>query len=295
MKKIEIILQTTWESLSPKNRRYAFRLLMLLMANIITPFEFQQKMFFAICNTNFIKPKKQISRRLWYFFTNKTKFKNLVSAYKYDLEFSKILMINIAENLNFAFKIDGKTININYDFAENPFPNIAAHTPTFSRNITVETNITARQFSDTLDTLRAINDDVPAEMRRFLLIKIAEILYKIPNKTAEKLPEEVLFGISLWFSSISLFFKNHPIYSILFRKKEGEIETAKISLGMSETILHLQKEGYGKIDEMNVIDFFNAQIKSLKDSLSASIASGAKKDEIVKNTGLDYATIEKLI
>ncbi|MDR2685068.1 MAG: hypothetical protein LBB53_06775 [Prevotellaceae bacterium] len=277
-KKIESVLSLTINNLDEKQKRFAFRLLLLLLAHQITPFEFQAQMLTKLG----YKPKR----------------KN---------ELEKHFFIIVAENMSILFKVIGNEIILDYDFTENPFPNIAKYTPTFTRNFTIDTNITARQFADCLDYLREFNNtecDVNSpeslqqahELRLHLLAKIAETLYKTDFETAKKLPFEVLFAVQMWFVGISAFFHKHPTYSILFQKTgENESENTKISLGMSETLLHLQKEGYGNAPEMNIVDFFNAQIKSLKDNIADAIAKGAKIADLAVSMKLDTGIISRLL
>ena len=63
---------------------------------------------------------------------------------------------------------------------------------------------------------------------------------------------------------------------------------------MNEVCLYLQKEGYGLTDHMTINDYFDAQIKSLKDSISRATAEGAKIENIAQSTGLSLYQIEQL-
>jgi hypothetical protein len=63
---------------------------------------------------------------------------------------------------------------------------------------------------------------------------------------------------------------------------------------MKEIIIFLRKEGYGQADEMNLNDYFESQVKALKDSISKDIGSGAKIENIAQQTGMSIATIYKL-
>ena len=264
-KKIENALLLIPADLSQRQLRFAFRRLLLLVAGIITPFQF----------------KMDLLLKLGY----KPNWKNPVSRH---------LFIVALENLSLLFRIEKNEIVLNYDFPGNPFPYISSEPPTFTRNITVETNITARQFANCLDLVREINrENASEELRQHCLIKIVEALYKIPFKKAKKISPEIIFAVSMWFTGIALFFHRHPVYSILFKAKAND-DGEKINLGMNKTILHLQRDGYMRENDMNLIDFFDAQVKSLKDSLSASIAAGVKLEELVRKTGLDAISIIKL-
>lgn len=282
-----------WCDLSEKQRTKAFRLMNLLLAGKIEPEEFRIQVLVDFFGGYPQRVKWWMKFIMWVILP-KTKYHKWLDDVNFEDDLSEFIFIRSAEELKFAFELDGKTIIPNYNFSENPFCKISKKPPVFTRKYTVDTNITAKQFSDCLDLLKELNSDLDDETRKYLLVKLAEVLYKITYKQAEQLKEEILLGISFWFTGIVLFFQKHPIYSILFSSTKVEDEDDKIKLGMSETILHLLKEGYADTPGMNIVDFFDAQIKSLKDSISSSIAAGVKIEEIAQKTGLDYSTINRL-
>ena len=276
-KKIETALSLTINDLTEKQKIFAFRLLLLLLGRQITPFQFN----IMILKKLGYKPKRN--------------------------ELQKHFFVVAAENMSLLFKVKDNEIVLDYDFKENPFSKLTKlkhnHTPTFTRNYTIDTNITARQFADCLDYWREFvnsnadtNDKETFEVRLYFLAKIVETLYKINFETAKKMPFEILFAIQMWFAGIYMFFHKHDIYGILFQSSgESENQSNKITLGMSETLLHLQKEGYNHAEDMNIIDFFNAQIKNLKDNLSDAIAKGAKPAELAAQMKLEIEIINRLV
>ena len=293
-----IFIPESWSELTEKQTRKAFALILKLSAGQLTPFQFQLDFLYFVFGKKLKPPRVHRFKKfvLWICYS-KPRYQGYIADVALAREMFEQSVILIAENLNFAFTLNENKIHLNYDFEKNPFPHLSDHEPTFTRKYTVETNITPKQFSDCLDCIREVNPDMDNDERKHFLAKIAETLYKISFEKAKALPDEVLFGISMWFIGISSFFHRHPVYGILFSRSKNENSEDsgdKISLGMSETILHIQKQGYGNMQDMNVIDFFNAQIKSLKDNISSSIAAGVKIDALMKSTGLDADTINKL-
>jgi len=105
----------------------------------------------------------------------------------------------------------------------------------------------------------------------------------------------IKFGIIFWFTGIVKYYTEHPIYSLLFKSEKSTDETSgKVSLGMNEITLALQKEGYGKPDTMNLNDYFDAQIKFLKDTINKALADDVKPEKISGKTGIPLSTIQKL-
>jgi hypothetical protein len=105
----------------------------------------------------------------------------------------------------------------------------------------------------------------------------------------------VKFGIILWFTGIVKHYTEHPIYGLLFKSEKHPDESGnKIHLGMNEINLTLQKEGYGKPDNMNLNDYFDAQVKFLKDLINRALAEGVKPEKLSQKTGIPLSTINKL-
>jgi hypothetical protein len=98
--------------------------------------------------------------------------------------------------------------------------------------------------------------------------------------------------IFVWFAGIINFFHTHPTYSLLFAGNKSDENSDKIRLGMNETLLSVIHEGYPA--EINLIDFFNIQIKLLKDNVAKAISAGAKMADIADKTGLSLSIIDKL-
>jgi hypothetical protein len=92
------------------------------------------------------------------------------------------------------------------------------------------------------------------------------------------------------------YFYKHPVFGILFSESSNEVKN-KISLGPSELIFTLSKEGFGNIPDiqnMRIDEFFALQVKLIKDSVAEM--RGLKKNdaEIAKTLKIPIETIIKL-
>ncbi len=285
-------LPESWDELTRPQIIYAFELMLRLFANEITPFQFRLLLLIKITG---YKPSrklfsKHLFRRIW---MSKEKYNELLAleaAKKENIHFN---LIQLAELLDFAFSVEENKIIPKFHFSRNPFEYMSDTPPYFNMGYTVETNLTARQFADGLDLVMAMEQNDDAKAHEAWTDRLVQLLY-FDNIDVKKLNPAVKFGILCWFKSIAIFFKNHPIYSVLYRKSDSEDLDDKISLGLMEVILFLKKTGYSDTDSMNLIDFFNAQIKQLKDTIAQALASGIKEDELSQKTGLDPYVIHKL-
>ncbi|HOG05943.1 MAG TPA: hypothetical protein PK978_06885 [Paludibacter sp.] len=285
-------LPECWDELTRPQIIYAFELLLRLFANEITPFQFRLLLLIKITG---YKPSKlsisdKIFRRIW---LSKDKYNELMalkSEIKENIHFN---LIQLAELLDFAFSVEENKIIPKFSFKSNPFEYLSDTPPYFNIGYTVETNLTARQFADGLDLVVAMDQTDDADAHRAWTDRLIQVLYS-DNIQVNKLSTAIKFGILCWFKSVAMFFKNHAIYSVLYRKSETEESEDKISLGLMEVILFLKKTGYSDTDSMNLIDFFNAQIKQLKDTIAQALASGIKEDELSQKIGLDPYVIYKL-
>ncbi len=269
-------LPDCWEDLTPKQTEFTFAQLIRLYNQELLPFQFQLALLVEFTG---YKPSKKF-------------FKRKAEEEKENINFN---LIQLAQQISFAFTLEDHRIIPNNDFKRNPFHFIDTEAPYFNRNITVETNITAKQLSDCLDLLTAYGSTEDADVKQHCLYKLFAVLYQYTMLYACSFPLEVAFGVLCWFTGIASFFQHHPVYSVLFnREKKSEDDTDKINLGMNEIILYLKKEGYSDAENMSVIDFFNAQLKSLKDSISHALGSGIKEDELSHQTGISISNIQRL-
>jgi hypothetical protein len=221
-------------------------------------------------------------------------------------------LLRLSEQIKFVFTIDESEYKIipHYDFKTNPFPYIKIgrkkyYGKRFELDITAKTDVTAREFVDSFDLLVAIDKMTTDEEKQECINQLCAILYPKTNnymqnsvslhdKAMRKVNPIVKFGIVYWFTGIVKFYTEHPIYSLLFNgNKSDDDSEEKVRLG-SEVILMLQKEGYGLPDSMNLNDYFDAQIKHLKDVIGKALGEGLSASKISQKTGIDIETINRL-
>ncbi|MDU1892839.1 MAG: hypothetical protein E6767_19335 [Dysgonomonas sp.] len=218
----------------------------------------------------------------------------------------------LSEQLDFAFRIEDFKIIWNRCFHKNPFPylEIAGRKFTgrkFIQDVAPFTNITAKEYCDCCELYSGYINSQDTAYKERCADKLISILYPAAENYNENLVSdhmelisslsaEIKFGIMFWFAGIVEFYTTHPIYSILFKTdKNKEEREGKISIGMNETILLIKKKGYSSIVTDTVNDFFDAQIKILKDYFSELIASGMKIEDLAAKTGYSIDIINKLI
>lgn len=221
-------------------------------------------------------------------------------------------LLRLSEQLQFVFTLDESEHKIvpQYNFKTNPLPYVKIgrkkyYGKRFELDITAKTDITAREFVDCSDLLSAIDKMNSDEERQECINQICAILYPRTrdytqnivsghNKAMQKVNQIIKFGIVYWFTGIYKFYTQHPVYSLLFRRNANQEENEeKVRLG-TEVILMLQREGYGLPDNMNLNDYFDAQVKHLKDIISKALGDGLTAFKIAQKTGIDIETINKL-
>jgi len=219
-------------------------------------------------------------------------------------------LIRLAEQLNFAFKVEENVIIPNFSFKCNPLPsltidNVEYSGKIFNLDITAKTNITAKEFVDAFDLLVAFRTFENEASKEECLNQLCAIFYpsepthtlnlvgkQIENMRKVSILEKTL--IFFWFTGIVKLYTEHPVYSVLFSGKKEEPDEDKIRIGANETALYIHKEGYGNPETMNLNDYFDAQVKALKDTINHAIAQGAKETEISQKTGIPINIIHKL-
>lgn len=220
-------------------------------------------------------------------------------------------LYRLSEQLDFAFSIEDHKVVWNRRFSRNPFPYLKIQGRKFTgrkfiRDVAPFTNITAKEYCDCCELYAGIIDSQDAAYKERCLDKLISILYPEKEDYTENLVSdqmelisalspEIKFGVMFWFAGIVEFYTRHPVYSVLFRaNRDGEDSRNKISVGMSETILMIRKKGYPSIATDTVNDFFDAQIKIIKDNLAEAIAKGAKIEDLAKTTGFSIDLINRL-
>lgn len=217
----------------------------------------------------------------------------------------------LSEQLDFAFSIEDHKVTWNRHFYRNPIPYIKIKGKKFTgkkfiRDVAPFTNITTKEYCDCCELYSGYHSSQDPAYREKCIDKLISILYPTTGEYNENLvgdqmeviasiSPEIKFGILYWFAGIVEFYTTHPVYSILFPKDSKQEDSEnKISIGMNETILMIKKKGYPSITTDTVNDFFDAQIKIIKDDLAEAIAKGAKVEDLVKMTGLSIDLINRL-
>lgn len=217
-------------------------------------------------------------------------------------------LVRLAELITFPLRSGSTGTELNNLFKRNPIPSLRIDRKIyqgkqFDIGIVLRTDIKAREFADAFDSVRAFAETQSEEC----LNTLCTILYPaFPDHTRNlnsdhhrhfaRVDYAIRYGIMIWFTGIAQYFSSHPIYRILF-SGNGSEESEHISLGMGETIMHLSLVGFGSKTEMeniNLIDYFDLQIKSLKKMIADARAQGAKTTDIASHTHLSQNLIEQL-
>lgn len=290
MKKIpthkgDIELPEDWMDLTEKQRRKGFELLAMVMAGALDPFDWQLLMLQMITG---YKPGKV--------------FRSNDRAYGLTLVRENMLdnLRRLAESLDFAFSIEEEKIRINYEMRDCPFELFKGRgvQPHFVRDRLVETNLTAGIYADATQIMSMVNDEENTdEDRQYYMSKLARVLWRVELNAHAPEPTPVeLLAVTVWFTGVALFFQEHDIYSVLFDTPSGgQVQSeGHISLGVQEIILELEKAGHRDVRNMGLLEFFDAQVKLLKDRIADAKSGGTTIADIVKKTGLSINTVSRL-
>ncbi len=288
-------LPDCWEDLTPDEALATVAILERLFSGEIDPVQARLEMLF--CYTGY-KPNPFIRN----------------SRIRENIHFN---LFRLSEQLNFAFRIEQtegspvKRIVPQFDFRRNPLPFVLIDKvkyagKIFNLDITAKTDIRAKEFVDAFDLYSAYYSLTAPEDKEECLNQLCAILYPAcPDhhrnlvsgqiERMRQLDSNKKRLILSWFSGIVNFYTTHPVYSLLFYgKKDGENSDEKVKLGMNEVALYLTKEGYGNVDAMPLNDYFDAQIKSLKDTINKALSAKIKPLELTRQTGIPVSTIMKL-
>jgi len=292
----QIELPNCWEDLSYKEKIFTFGILAELFAGNLTPEIARLKMLVEY--TGYKPSWIQIIRE----------------ALRKDSEQREIINFNLlrlSEELTFAFTVEENKIIPNYVFKKNPISYIQIGRKRyqgrrFENDVICRTNITAREFSDCFDIFASMQGEIADADRFDCINQICAILFPKTNDYTSNLVSAhnakmryvhpvIKFGVIFWFTGIVKYYTEHPVYSLLFKSDKQQDESGeKIRLGMNEITLTLKKEGYGSPETMNLNDYFDAQIKFLKDMINKALADGVKPEKISEKTGIPLSTIKQL-
>lgn len=281
----DLLLPEDWMEISEKQRRKGFELLALVMAGAIDPFEWQLHMLIEITG---YKPSRATRRALL--------------GYKQHTVRDTVIenLRRLAECLDFAFSIEENKVQIKYDMHDCPFELFKGKgvQPHFIRDRLIETNLTAGIYAEATQILSMVNDkDNDDDDRLYYMSKLAKTLWRVETNAHAPEPTPVeLLAVTVWFTGVALFFQEHDTYSVLFDAVKSEKEKPEdyISLGVQEIILELETAGHRDVRNMGLLDFFDAQVKLLKDRIADAKSGGSSVADIVKKTGLSINTITRL-
>lgn len=281
----DLLLPEDWMEISEKQRRKGFELLIPVMAGVMDPFEWQLHMLIEITG---YKPSRATRRALL--------------GYKQHTVRDTVIenLRRLAEQLDFAFSIEDNKVQIKYDMHDCPFELFKGKgvQPHFIRERLIETNLTAGIYAEATQILSMVNDkDNDDEDRLYYMSKLAKTLWRVETNAHAPEPTPVeLLAVTVWFTGVALFFQEHDIYSVLFDTTKSELAKSEdhISLGVQEIILELETSGHQDVRNMGLLEFFDAQIKLLKDRISEAKSGGSSVADIVKKTGLPINTITRL-
>ena len=282
----DLLLPEDWMELSEKQRRKGFELLAAVMANAMDPFEWQLYMLVEITG---YKPSRATRRAL--------------SGYKQHTVRDTVIenLRRLAECLDFAFTIEDNEVKIKYEMHDCPFDLFKGKgvQPHFVRDRLIETNLTAGIYAEATQILSMVNDkDNDDADRMYYMTKLAKTLWRVEMNAHAPEPTPVeLLAVTVWFTGVVLFFQEHDIYSVLFDSTGSDKSKSEdyISLGVQEIVLELETTGHRDVRNMGLLDFFDAQIKLLKDRISEAKSDGSSVADIVKKTGLSINTVTRLL
>lgn len=282
----DLLLPEDWMEISEKQRRKGFELLAAVMAGAMDPFEWQLYMLFEITG---YKPSRATRRALL--------------GYKQHTVRDAVIenLRRLAECLDFAFSIEDNKVQIKYDMHDCPFKLFRDKgvQPHFIRDRLIETNLTAGIYAEATQILSMVNDkDNDDDDRLYYMSKLVKTLWRVETNAHAPEPTPVeLLAVTVWFAGVALFFQEHDTYSVLFDAVKSEKEKPEdyISLGVQEIILELETAGHRDVRNMGLLDFFDAQIKLLKDRISEAKSGGSSVADIVKKTGLSINTVTRLL
>jgi hypothetical protein len=290
LNKSTIKLHSCWEDLNFKQKLFAFGILIRVMTGDLKSQPYTGLFGLLIEFTGYRPSRKYLKQR----------------------EIINFNLLRLAEQMQFVFTIDREEHKIipQYNFKTNPFPFIKIgrkkyYGKRFELDISAKTDITAREFVDCSELLSMIDKMKSEEEKQECINQLCAILYPRTrdytqnmvsghNKTMQKVNRIIKFGIVYWFTGIYKFYTEHTVYSLLFKRNENREENEdKVRLG-NEVILMLQREGYGLPDNMNLNDYFDAQLKHLKDVINKALGEGLSIGKLSQKTGISIDVINKL-
>lgn len=208
---------------------------------------------------------------------------------------------------------------IHYNMKQNPLP-ILTLGKRFGRDVKIQgpifntdalgvaiTNITAGEYVDAQEFYGLYN--ATKELRYLQMLSFvfyrnypgtydaAKSQQQLNQPLFAKTDPRFYLGFYHFFQNIQEYFFLHPVYGILYVRKEDKKETSKIRIGASESIYNASANGYGdvaKIKEYNLTDYMNLMVKDIKDGVARLRAYKKKDIEIANSLNIPLETIKQL-
>lgn len=332
LKSRTLCIPSSWESLSPKQFLYTIQVLINHMQGQLTKTEvrllllafytgykpsriivrawpvkflYYSRMQFAAIHYRLFYKKSAYRTLMHSWIRNSRPEPETESQLRENITYN---LVSLSEKIAFPWRHENGQTIINTMMLRNPIPSIRIRSKKiqglyFNIGIITQTNITARQFADAFDICTAY---AKSQDSRLLNILCA-ILYPGKHNHSQAVNSNyherfarasfiVRYAVYFWFTGVIAYFVNHPVYSLLFSGSTSN-NPDRISLGLSESILQLSLTGFGSIPEMSnqpVIIFFDAQVKSLKKTISDAMGKGVKKEELPALLNLSISQIDSL-
>lgn len=307
--KTTIQLPENWDELSNLQFLHLAKLILLYQARKITHFELKVSALYNFIGFE-LKPPKAHKRKylrvvLPYYIKYKLGFIN-ISEYKkisgpaYDLYISTsdtylyFNIIQLTEQLTFLDELD-------IFLSTNPlYGDQELNLPQFEVGVYINTSIKIGQYTDALEFCKAYEETGDIKMLDWAINCLShsydslnEIHETLPLVSKIKFPKK--YAAYLWFLSVSNYFKNHQIYSMLFSEKQTDSDS--INSPANTSIYKIVSEGYGDlktIKQLNLIEFYDLQILLLRNSISSALDAGVELPKLAEKTGLSISQINKL-
>lgn len=319
----EIHIPSSWDDLNRKQLRFTAEQLLSLTSGKITLQEFQIRLLLNYTGYRPDDHLRNTTKMVWFYLRLLGAMVRYMACGRGAWKVLKLWVAlnkpgddpdtreTINENLVYLSSLitfPVKDGNAYVQFLKNPIPAITIrgrryHGKRFDVGVVNLSDITAREFCDCVDLIKAF----ALSKNEMCLNQICAILYPRHKEFHANLMSKHVAAISnvdymtrylvmLWFISVVTYFTEHPIYRVLFAGNK-EADSDKISVGMYEGIMHLSLNGFGSKEELesvNVVEYFDLQVKVLKKIIGEMKGSGMKDTDIAKTTGLSLNTIDRL-
>lgn len=161
----------------------------------------------------------------------------------------------------------------------------------------IETSLTAAQFIEAIGAYNAYienkkDEDLDQLIRTLYFYKQPAVVAKAINHA----PARVKFGVLLNFQAILAFLMNKTRYSIIWGRKDDDSgRKNKLTVGISESMYSLEKEGYEDIGNANLFKYLDLLLKNIIDSVRMLNDNDVDLGEISEKTGLSINQIKNII